>query len=168
MKKRAKTVRRSSGATRHAAEPENQPILQPADVRAILFDLANRLAPADVTAFVADADTLRAQAAGLGSADPPRLRDQLNLALDVLRDHLDGTCPQIPYYTIALLAAAVCYFSEKLDVIPDFLPRVGRLDDAAVMAMACQLAYDGLQRYCDAKGIADAVLRTAAGRTGKR
>lgn len=166
-KKRAKTSSRPpSVAKRRSTEQQRTPILQSADLRTILFDLATRLAPADVSALIGDADELRAQAAQLGAADPPRLRSQLNLALDLLRDHVEGACPQIPYYTIALLAAAVCYFSEQLDVIPDFLPRVGRLDDAAVMEMACQLANDGLRRYCDAKGIAaDAVLGARSARS---
>ena len=79
-------------------------------------------------------------------------RGQLELALDCLRDHVDHKCPQIPYATISLVAAAISYFSEPLDVIPDFLPRIGNLDDAAVMGMACELGGAGLQRYCDFTG----------------
>ena len=91
------------------------------------------------------------------------LGEQLSVALDCLRDHVDGACPQIPYYTISLLAAAVSYFADELDVIPDFLPRVGHLDDAVVMAMAYELGRDGLRRYCAWKGRdAHTLLRGAA------
>jgi uncharacterized membrane protein YkvA (DUF1232 family) len=75
----------------------------------------------------------------------------MTLALDCLRDHVEGECPQIPYYTIALMAAGVTYFGDELDVVPDFLPG-GTLDDATVMALACELAYEGLERYCTATG----------------
>ncbi len=118
----------------------------------ILFDLANKLAPDDVEELISREQELRAKAVQLTESHLPLFRHQLELALDCLHDHVAGTCSQIPYYTISLLAAGVCYFADELDVIPDFLPRVGRLDDAAVMAMASQLAEDGLRRYCEATG----------------
>lgn len=128
-------------------------------MRTIVSDLATQLAPADVTELMTHEKTLRQQAAALTAVDLAPLRSQVALALDVLRDHLDGACPQIPYYTVAVLAAAVHYFADEIDVIPDFLPHVGRLDDAAVMAMAWHMAHAGLQRYAAWKGLSpDAVL----------
>ena len=133
--------------------PKRTPLLERADIRTIVFDLATRLAPTDVVTLMEREDTLRKQAAGIKSKEFTLLREEVSVALDCLRDHVAGDCPQIPYYTIALLAAGLYYFGDDLDVIPDFLPGIGRLDDAAVMAMACELAKDGLQRYCDATGL---------------
>ncbi|HVO22677.1 MAG TPA: YkvA family protein [Candidatus Margulisiibacteriota bacterium] len=118
----------------------------------IVHELANRIAPADITALLQAERGLRQRAAGLQSDHLQLLAEQLALALDCLRDHVDGACPQIPYYTISLLAAAVSYFADELDVIPDFLPHIGQLDDAVVMAMAYELGHDGLRRYCAWKG----------------
>ena len=134
------------------APPSHQPVLDRSDIRIILYELANQLAPADLTALLQAESELRERATGLGVDGMPLLAEQLTLALDCLRDHEDGACPQIPYYTISLLAAAVSYFANELDVIPDFLPRVGRLDDAVVMALAYELARDGMRRYCAWKG----------------
>jgi uncharacterized membrane protein YkvA (DUF1232 family) len=128
------------------------PWLKVSDLRALLFEIANQIAPADVASLMGREKQLRAQARQIESEHLALLREQVNLALDCLRDHVDGACPQIPYYSISLLAAAVSYFADELDIVPDFLPGVGRLDDAAVMAMACDLARDGLRRYCDWKG----------------
>jgi uncharacterized membrane protein YkvA (DUF1232 family) len=150
--------RRPAAASKHAG---SSPVLSVADVRTILHDLATQMAPADVAALMSDEQTLRERAGELPAPQLTLLRAQLELALDCLRDHLDGACPQIPYYTIALLAAAVSYFSNELDVVPDFLPRVGRLDDAVVMAMACQLADAGLRRYCTWKGVKSPALPEA-------
>jgi uncharacterized membrane protein YkvA (DUF1232 family) len=160
--------RKPAPRRRQAASPKkrSKPLLERSDVRALLFEVANRIAPADVATLMAHETGLRAQAAHITSAHLALLRRQLDLALDCLHDHVRGDCPQIPYYTISLLAAAVHYFADKLDVVPDFLPRIGRLDDAAVMAMACQLTADGLRRYCDWKGrSADAVLGPAPARS---
>jgi uncharacterized membrane protein YkvA (DUF1232 family) len=140
--------------------PTATPFLDRADICTILYELANRIAPADITALLETERDLRQRAARLQSGDLRSLGEQLSLALDCLRDHVDGACPQIPYYTITLLAAAVSYFADELDVIPDFLPRVGQLDDAVVMAMAYELGRDGLRRYCAWKGLdANSLLR---------
>jgi uncharacterized membrane protein YkvA (DUF1232 family) len=155
---------RPSVKQRRSTARAQRPLLERSDVRTIVYELANRIAPADVTALLQAERALRERAAGLQSVDLQPLAEQLALALDCLRDHVDGTCPQIPYYTITLLAAAVSYFADELDVIPDFLPRVGRLDDAVVMAMAYELASDGLRRYCAWKG-RDANLLLRAGVT---
>jgi uncharacterized membrane protein YkvA (DUF1232 family) len=143
---------RRASARRGRSTATQVPLLSRADVRTILHELANRLAPADLTALLETESELRHRAAGLQSENLPVLAEQLSVALDCLRDHVEGACPQIPYYTISLLAAAVSYFADELDVIPDFLPRVGHLDDAVVMAMAYELGRDGLRRYCAWKG----------------
>jgi uncharacterized membrane protein YkvA (DUF1232 family) len=171
MAKRPQHVGTTPRSTRKpAALPRRgAPILRPADLRTILIDLANQLAPADVSDFIKQEDQLRAGAARLTRPDLAVFRKQFDLALTVLRDHAEGNCPQIPYYTIAMLAAAVYYFTDELDVIPDFLPRVGRLDDAAVMAMAFRLADAGLRRYLTWKGRApDSVLDSRNSRRGRR
>ncbi len=141
-------IARRSSAAPHSRAASHSSLLRRSDVRALILDLANSMAPGDVATLLRHERELRAKGAALDSQTLALLRDQLTLALDCLRDHLAGACPQIPYYTISLLAAAVYYFADELDVIPDFLPHVGHLDDAVVMAMACQLAEAGLRRYC--------------------
>lgn len=137
---------------RRSASARQRPLLERGDIRLIVYELANRVAPADVTALLQAERDLRQRAARLQADNLHLLAEQLSLALDCLRDHVDGACPQIPYYTISLLAAAVSYFADQLDVIPDFLPHIGQLDDAVIMAMAYELGRDGLRRYCAWKG----------------
>ncbi len=151
--------RRADKKPSRETPPHTEPMLQADDVRTMLLDLSSEMAPADVAALVGREQELRQRAATLTAPQLALLRDQLALALECLRDHVKGTCPQIPYSTISLLAAGVCYFADELDLVPDFLPRIGRLDDGAVMAMAFQLGAEGVRRYCTATGRdADAVL----------
>ena len=130
-----------------------RPLLTRAELRRAVVELANTLAPADVADLLAEESTVRDHAARLDGTPGTILRAQLDLAIACLRDHIAGECPQIPFYTISLLAAGIAYLVEDLDVVPDFLPRIGTLDDALVMALACQLASDGLRRYCTWKDI---------------
>lgn len=128
------------------------PMLHADDVRTMLLDLSAGMAPADVATLVGREQELRQRLATLTAPPLALLREQMALALECLRDHVAGRCPQIPYSTISLLAAAVLYFADELDLVPDFLPRIGRLDDGAVMAMAFQLGAEGVRRYCTATG----------------
>ncbi len=146
-----------------AAVASTGAILSAADLRKILLSLADQMAPGDVAELLAHEKQLRARCRGLTSPHLALFRDQITLAIDCLRDHARGRSPQIPYFTVSLLAAALWYFVDELDAVPDFLPRVGQLDDAVVLAMAFQLGEAGLRRYCDWKGrVADPLFGAAA------
>jgi uncharacterized membrane protein YkvA (DUF1232 family) len=160
---RATPARRSTPAT--ASRSVRQPLLTRAEVMRAVVELANTLAPADVGDLLVAESTIRERAAQLPGPPGRRMRAELDLALLCLMDHHAGLCPQIPYYAISLLAAGVAYLADQLDFVPDFLPRIGMLDDALVMEIATELAGAGLKRYCVWKGLAPALAkRTAAAR----
>lgn len=161
----AKQSRSARPARRDAVVQKGEPIIRRSDVRRILLELVVTLAPADIAELMGREKELRARVKELDPARFALLRAQLVLALDILHDHLEGACPQIPYYTVSLLAGAVWYFADAIDIIPDFLPRIGNLDDAAVSAMAFQLGRKGVLRYCDWKEIDSTVVLGRTGRT---
>jgi hypothetical protein len=55
-----------------------------------------------------------------------------------------------------MLAAALFYYLEPMDVVPDFIPRAGTADDALVLDIAWRLCSAGVQRYIDWKGLTPA------------
>lgn len=156
-----KRVTRATPATRKTRRTKSSRsgILTRGEVVRAVIELANELAPADVGDLFVAESSIRERAARLPGVPGRRLRAQLELALLCLKDHASGRCPQIPYYSISLLAAGVAYLADQLDFVPDFLPRLGMIDDALVMAVACELGRDGLKRYCVWKGIAPALAR---------
>lgn len=133
--------------------PVPEPLITRAELRRVLLELASTLAPGDVGDLLGEEATLRARASTLGGKPGEVFRTQLDLALACLHDHNAGEIPQIPFYTISLLTAAVAYLADDLDIIPDFLPDRGTIDDALVLAMACSLGESGLRRYCAWKEI---------------
>jgi uncharacterized membrane protein YkvA (DUF1232 family) len=153
MATKSKTPARKK--TRRASRPRktrtDRGLLTRADLEQIVNELACSVAPADVAALLQKEAALRERAEGLGP-EFDLLRRQLLLFLDCLRDFVNGRCPQIPFSTIAVAAAALLYFSKEVDLVPDFLPRLGKLDDAAVVAVAVERARKGLERYCAATG----------------
>jgi uncharacterized membrane protein YkvA (DUF1232 family) len=144
--------------TRTRRAPRGKALLASADFTSYLHEKAQQFAPGDLQTLVAQSDTVRTRANGLAHIHP-RLVRQNELALRMLQDHAAGQSPQIPYYTICLLAVAVLYFVDPLDVIPDWIPVVGTADDALVYELAFALARPGVERYCTWKGIStDGIL----------
>jgi uncharacterized membrane protein YkvA (DUF1232 family) len=152
---RSAAARRTRSAPAKPASPRQAsvPLITVPELRRAVLELANTLAPADVDDLLGNEDDMRARAARLDGDAGKLLLTQLELALICLQDHAAGRCPQIPFFTISMLAAGLAYLVDEFDLIPDFLPRIGTLDDALVMAMAFQFAEDGLRRYCTWKEI---------------
>jgi uncharacterized membrane protein YkvA (DUF1232 family) len=137
--------------------PRSEPLLQASDFTAYLREHAEQIAPRDLRTLLAEAKTLRAGAAQEISRHP-RVQRQLDLALQILTDHARGRCPQIPFYTIAVLTVALLYFTDPLDAIPDWIAGIGKTDDALVLELAFAIARPGIERYCHWKDISTAGL----------
>jgi uncharacterized membrane protein YkvA (DUF1232 family) len=130
----------------------NPPLLQSTDFTSYLNEKCMQLAPGDVKTVLAQAAAIRRRAKSLGERHL-RMQRQVDFALTLLEEHFKGRCPQIPYYTIATLAVALLYFSDPVDVIPDWIPGVGIADDAIVFELAFGMARAGIDRYCAWKSL---------------
>ena len=53
--------------------------------------------------------------------------------------------------TIALLAGGLAYLALPVDLVPDFIPVAGWMDDAAVLAWIFKRCADEFQKYKDFK-----------------
>jgi uncharacterized membrane protein YkvA (DUF1232 family) len=51
--------------------------------------------------------------------------------------------PRVPRARKALLAAALVYLASPIDLVPDFVPVAGQLDDAVVVALALRTLLAG-------------------------
>ncbi len=75
------------------------------------------------------------------------LWDDLMTMIAMLGDYISGKYRDAPWKTIAAIAGAVLYFASPIDVIPDFIPVAGYIDDAFVIALAVDLIRDDLTDY---------------------
>jgi uncharacterized membrane protein YkvA (DUF1232 family) len=133
-----------------AARPET--LFKASDFTSYLAEKSALIAPADVESVVERGAELTAKAVGDAEHHPLMLR-QVDVALQLLTDHVEGACPQIPYRSIALLAVAALYLLDPNDVIPDCLPDIGSSDDAIVLELAFEMGAPGIERYCTWKDI---------------
>ena len=60
----------------------------------------------------------------------------LHLIVRMVRAWLKGEYRELSNKSLVVLVGALLYFLMPLDAIPDFIPGVGYLDDAGVIAMA--------------------------------
>lgn len=59
--------------------------------------------------------------------------DDLGSLSRVVRNWGAGTYREVPWRTVVLSAAAIIYFVNPLDVVPDVIPLLGFIDDVAVI-----------------------------------
>jgi uncharacterized membrane protein YkvA (DUF1232 family) len=75
------------------------------------------------------------------------------LFFGMLRDYVSGNYPSLPWRTVATLTATVMYLLTPIDIIPDFIPFFGLLDDAALLYLAMGFIKKDLIEYCKYKGL---------------
>lgn len=78
--------------------------------------------------------------------------NQTGLVLELIDDVKSGEYRSIPWRHVALLSAIALYAVSPADIVPDFIPVLGSLDDVVLMALATRIARKQLQAYCHFKG----------------
>ena len=80
-----------------------------------------------------------------------RFIQDAQLLISVVKDYWFGKYRQVPYGTIAAIVFTLIYVFNPLDLVPDVLPIIGQVDDAAVMAACLILVEQDLHKYKDWK-----------------
>src|SRR3990172_43745 len=73
-----------------------------------------------------------------GTSEDMGLKKVLNtakLVVELVVDYARGQYKQAPWRTIAAAILAIVYIINPLDIIPDFLPGVGWIDDIAILGL---------------------------------
>ena len=76
-----------------------------------------------------------------------RYMDDAKILFSLIRDYANGSYREIPFNIIAAVGGALLYVLSPIDLIPDFIPVIGYLDDAAVIAFCLNLIEKDLAAY---------------------
>lgn len=69
------------------------------------------------------------------------------LIVSLVRSYIKGEYKELPLGTVIGLVSALIYFVSPIDIIPDFIPGLGYVDDLMVLAVAIRFAYTDLEDY---------------------
>lgn len=71
----------------------------------------------------------------------------------MLKDFFTRKYTEVPVGTIMAIAGSLLYVLSPIDVIPDFIPVAGYLDDAGVIAACMNFVKYDLDKYKKSKGL---------------
>lgn len=67
--------------------------------------------------------------------------------ISLVRSYIRGEYSNIPIGSIIAAIAAIIYIVSPVDLIPDFIPGAGMLDDAAVFIACWKMIHDDVDKY---------------------
>jgi uncharacterized membrane protein YkvA (DUF1232 family) len=59
----------------------------------------------------------------------------------------DGEYRNVPWKSIILAIAGLVYFLDPIDIIPDFIPVIGYLDDGVVLTFLAKAIHSDLEKF---------------------
>lgn len=106
---------------------------------------ARRVTDNDVKSVLDRADDIRSKFESAGPLG--RFVKDAKLMLSIVKDYWSGAYREIPWWSIASVVAALIYVVNPFDLIPDVIPVIGQLDDAAVVAACLLMVEQDLHQY---------------------
>ena len=73
--------------------------------------------------------------------------EKVKVLVEMLGAYVKGEYKKIPKKTLVLLVAALIYLVNPFDLIPDFIPGIGYVDDAGVIIFVFQSIYEDIQKF---------------------
>lgn len=75
------------------------------------------------------------------------LFDDLMLLSSLVKDYWKGRYRKIPYKAIAAIAFTILYVLNVIDLVPDFIPGLGLLDDATIVGLCLKMVSTDMEQY---------------------
>lgn len=106
---------------------------------------ADNIGEEDVRKAVRSSGKIRGKVAGGGPLR--RFLEDVRVMCAMLRDYWRGEYREVPWWAISAVTFALLYVLNPLDIVPDMIPWVGLIDDAAVVAACLALVGEQLEAY---------------------
>ena len=73
------------------------------------------------------------------------------ISYGMLKDYRKGKYTETPWFTVAAIVFALLYVFNPLDIVPDFIPGIGYVDDFAIFTIVLRFVQTDLHSYLDWK-----------------
>jgi uncharacterized membrane protein YkvA (DUF1232 family) len=142
-----------SSATAKTAQNRRASVQKPAaripddttSTELLLLESTANVGEADLRKVIAQEQEILRKVAG---GEPlQRFLEEIKNLISLLRDFTSGAYRNVPFGTIALVGGALSYLLSPVDLIPDFIPGIGLVDDAAVIASCLKLVAYQAEKY---------------------
>ncbi|MCC8083386.1 MAG: DUF1232 domain-containing protein [Clostridium sp.] len=67
--------------------------------------------------------------------------------ISLIRSYMRKEYDKVPYASLISIVAALLYFVLPIDLIPDFVPGVGYIDDVLILTTVCVMVQDDVDEY---------------------
>ena len=78
-----------------------------------------------------------------------KLNDSLRLFIRIINAYNSKEYTYVPWKTICLIVAGLIYFIYPVDLIPDFIPVSGLIDDVALIAWIYESIQDDIEKFLE-------------------
>jgi len=78
-----------------------------------------------------------------------KLNDSLRLFIRIINAYTSKEYTYVPWKTICLIVAGLIYFIYPVDLIPDFIPVSGLIDDSALIAWIYESIQDDIDNFLE-------------------
>ena len=78
-----------------------------------------------------------------------KLNDSLRLFIRIINAYTSKQYTYVPWKTICLIVAGLIYFIYPVDLIPDFIPVSGLIDDIALIAWIYESIQDDIDNFLE-------------------
>lgn len=75
------------------------------------------------------------------------LKEDVKTLLRMLLDYKNGSYTDLPWKTVSAIAFSLLYILNPLDLVPDFIPFLGYLDDITIVNFALKFIGDDIENY---------------------
>lgn len=108
---------------------------------------SKKITDKDIQKVIEKEDEIKEKAKGTGPLK--EYLDAIKTMLLLVKAYWKGEYREIPWFTIAAIVAALLYVFSPIDLIPDFIPVIGLIDDAMIVAACMKLVKHDLASFED-------------------
>lgn len=84
---------------------------------------------------------------GKGSGQLKEIIDKIKLFLSMLNDYRNGIYTELPLRSVLSIGGALLYLISPADIIPDFIPLIGMIDDIFIINFVWNQLRRDLDKY---------------------